>query len=1278
MNLNPYQKNIFYSELLYSPSAVCCIGGTLELSAQEHPEEMPGIINDLLRLTPSIRLQVSEDAQLYECPYTPYSVNEFAASQKDDAYRIAEEMMGTPFASFFDHPLYEFALIRYEGGSLVFLKLHHLIADSVTVANLCRWADREYAARRQGHKICVPLPDPVYREMSLKKREQARQYFSKCLGGKGAERIADGPEEKNAGHLWEHLGMKEYSGSNCFAGCEAEYLIFEMPLPKKHNTAEFLLAVSRYLGAVSDQDEVVLGFVLGNRTRDEMDMPGMFANTLPLKICLKGGDMAQLVRRINWDVVSLMRFGGYSLDDLRADGLCTDQPFEVSVSYRFDDYITSMTLGEIRELQNGCVDVPIRISAQERKNTLDFMILYKKALFREETIRSMGEGIVRIYRDMEMNPGADIGAIPVTGLCDTEAYRRLNDTSCPSVWEDVVQCFEHHLSCSEALVWENGSESGEELYSRARRIAAGLKKMQAKRVGVRMERCREMVELILGILMAGAAFLVLRPGEEDGGLCDLILDKKDVRNMAGSPESGPDTFSGEDTAYMIRTSGSTGRPKCIEISRRSLMRRLEWANENYGLSGSILQKTINTFDVSVWEVLSVIFGARLCLLTDGDEKFPDRIADAVRRYRIEKIHFVPSMLRYFLRYVRYERITLPSLKEVYVSGEKLENGTAKLFFEVLPGCRLINYYGPAECTIDVTSYEVNGRETGDIPIGTPAANTRIEIRNDSGDLLPVNVVGEICVFGELVGKGYVPAASGSNKSSPEKAAGSESSPEESAGSESSPEKAAGSESSLEAAEHNDPSGEGLRNENLRVRTQGGFFEDRGERGYRTGDLGYLGGDGLLYICGRKDSQVKVHGVRLELSAIRGLILEHSSVENAIIFKEGDQLWCCYTGNLDENEIRREIAERISPYAVPARFLKTSQLPHTSSGKINAAQAKKIAEEALENERAGTYSRKMVQDSEDGLKPYGSELNSAAMHYSKAPLSVEGSLIFREVRKYINAGPDEDLLQAGLDSLSILEITQELCEEGIPVHPGDFYEKLTVRAISEKLQDQKGFSWLKNEGGRSLLICFPYAGGGPGQYEKLVRRLDCDVICMHASVGQHADHMRKQLSHIPERYERILIMGQCIGCMDAIILAGALQERADALILVAPSVRPEGRSTRSPWQFVPDQVIRFVLKKAGCPGKLPQEMLKRFRLETETYFSTDYRGQCRVNRKTKAFVVFGRSDPFTVNRREIVSRIRSCCPGPVRAACFRNGGHYLSENDPKKLASFLQRLIRKPD
>ncbi|WP_173964023.1 amino acid adenylation domain-containing protein, partial [Flavobacterium collinsii] len=210
-------------------------------------------------------------------------------------------------------------------------------------------------------------------------------------------------------------------------------------------------------------------------------------------------------------------------------------------------------------------------------------------------------------------------------------------------------------------------------------------------------------------------------------------------------------------AYVIYTSGSTGKPKGVMNEHGGIVNRLLWTQSHYKLNSedTILQKTSFSFDVSVWELLwSVTCGSRLVFAKAEGHKDAIYLKRIIEEYSITTIHFVPSMLNVFLSFI--EPGDCSSLERVLCSGEALQLDQIVMFREKFSQVRLDNLYGPTEAAIDVSSWEVPLKDSlSGVLIGQPVDNTSLYVVDDSHQLLPIGVVGELCIGGIQVARGYL-------------------------------------------------------------------------------------------------------------------------------------------------------------------------------------------------------------------------------------------------------------------------------------------------------------------------------------------------------------------------------------------------------------------------------------------------------------------------------------------------------------------------------------------
>ncbi|MCY7344435.1 MAG: amino acid adenylation domain-containing protein, partial [Pseudonocardia sp.] len=372
-------------------------------------------------------------------------------------------------------------------------------------------------------------------------------------------------------------------------------------------------------------------------------------------------------------------------------------------------------------------------------------------------------------------------------------------------------------------------------------------------VGLYVEPSLTLMTGAWGILFSGHAYVPLSPDYpdervrlmiEDSGVGMIVTQehlRDRLRGLAPSstrivttrdcdadgppgdvlrPRITPDAL-----AYVIYTSGSTGRPKGVMIEHGSIVGQLGWLTEHHGIDAStvVLQKTPMSFDAAQWEILAPACGSRVVMGESGCHRDPERLVALIRRHEVNTLQCVPTLLSVLLGLEEVTACT--SLRAVFSGGEALPRQLAAECVATLPACRLVNLYGPTECTINASSYEVDPHRVADgpdpVPIGFPAAATEYRVLDASGRPVAEGVVGELYISGAQVGRGY------------------------------------------------------LGRPDLTAER----FVDGG-RTFRTGDLVHHNADGSLQFVGRADNQVKVRGHRIELDEVRTAIEGHDWIRHA--------------------------------------------------------------------------------------------------------------------------------------------------------------------------------------------------------------------------------------------------------------------------------------------------------------------------------------------------------------------------------------------------------------
>lgn len=497
------------------------------------------------------------------------------------------------------------------------------------------------------------------------------------------------------------------------------------------------------------------------------------------------------------------------------------------------------------------------------------------------------------------------------------------DKTIHSFFEDMVLKYPDKI----AVEFEHEYITYQELNHSADRLSSILRNCNIKVgdiVAISIERSINMIIAILAILKAGAAYLPIDVNVPDKrkryyletANAKVILTTSDNEILFDIPNINIDKVphdivtssnpivSSDVLAYVIFTSGSTGNPKGVMIKHRSVVNRLMWMKEQYNLSEDdvFLQKTPYSFDVSVWEIFLWFFcGAKLCLIKSGDEGNFTNLINTINKYSVTACHFVPSILRAFLRFTSHRGGVdkLKSLKKVFASGEALNYDLVIKFNKMLcneNSTELHNLYGPTEATIDVTYFDCTDYDSEDrvIPIGQPIWNTRIYILDELGNECPDSVSGEIYISGDGVALGYI--------NNPDLTA----------------------KSLLP-----DP-----------------FYS--GATMYKTGDRGRWY-NGYVEFLGRLDNQVKLHGIRIELEEIERQLLWYEHINQSIVIAVGDvhkKLVAYYTSvsTIDSVLIIDYLSAKLPKIMIPSEFIFIDSFPTTLNGKIDRKKLESLYNE----------------------------------------------------------------------------------------------------------------------------------------------------------------------------------------------------------------------------------------------------------------------------------------------------------------------------------------------
>ncbi|SCC91285.1 Amino acid adenylation domain protein [Thiomonas sp. X19] len=711
-------------------------------------------------------------------------------------------------------------------------------------------------------------------------------------------------------------------------------------LGARHGVSLFAALFGVFAGLISrlsGQDEVVIGVsAAGQSAEGSHSLVGHCVNLLPIRMLVDvEADASALLLQSRTAVLDAYEHQSVSFGGLLKHLQLQREPGRlplVSVLFNLDARMDAAAFApaglqaEVFSNPRSAENFELYLNATQDAQGLLLECQYKTALFDQATVRRWLE----LYREALVRAAADPAQTLAALLAPPPAEQALlaawNNTARdgpPGLrLNDLLQAGLQHDPTATALVFEGQTLSYRELHARARQLAHALRAQGAGPgglVGVCLERSLDLVVALVGIIASGAAYVPLDPClpverlagmVEDAGVKLLVTRHTEHAGRSSAfaaaghavfidaivwqaddavpplPQLGGDA----DPAYVMFTSGSTGRPKGAMNAHRGIVNRLLWMQQAYALQPGerVLQKTPLSFDVSVWEFfwpLSV--GATLVVARPDGHRDSAYLADLAQRERIDVMHFVPSMLRFFLDEPAAPACT--RLRRVVCSGEALPLDLVERFFTLLPQAKLANLYGPTEAAVDVSAWECRPAEpSGTVPIGAPIANTQLHVLDTRLRPLPIGTAGDLYIGGAQVGMGYVKR--------PEL-------------------------------------------------TAERFITDPfkpGGRLYKTGDIARWRGDGALDYLGRSDHQVKVRGYRIELGEIENHLLTLPGISHAVaITREdspGDLRLVAYVvgrdGPVDSERLRERLRQVLPDYMVPQNIVQLDAIPLLSSGKLD--------------------------------------------------------------------------------------------------------------------------------------------------------------------------------------------------------------------------------------------------------------------------------------------------------------------------------------------------------
>nr|BFF38243.1 hypothetical protein BACY1_00480 [Tenacibaculum mesophilum] len=468
------------------------------------------------------------------------------------------------------------------------------------------------------------------------------------------------------------------------------------------------------------------------------------------------------------------------------------------------------------------------------------------------------------------------------------------------------------------------------LLKNAMQIAAYIQKQNIDElsfIGAKLEDRKDMITTSIAIFLSRNVFVPLdanAPIERNENICKLaglsllITSKKEelegthqvtVDEILASEtiaEFKQPEWNKDDNLYLYFTSGSTGNPKGILGKNESLLQFINWQIKEFELSQDkrYSQLVSPIFDAFLRDVYTpLLSGGTICIPNKEINASSDKLVQWINDTKINYIHTVPSLFRLFIN-TGLKSQDFEALNCIFLSGEVITPNLIKEWNEIFANrIGIVNFYGTTEATLISSFHKINAKdaERPRIPIGQPREGCGLQILNDNLESCPPLIPGDLYIVSDYLSNGYLDETLNKDKF-------------------------------------------------VKVAINGTL-----QSAYKTGDIAKLTPDGSFELIGRKDRQIKLRGIRVELSEIENTLLKHPNVNQAIALVEGneensEQQLVTFVSLVNEMEngsdtIKNYLQDNLPSYMIPNPLVKMKEFPLLPNGKVDVQSMLKSLNEA---------------------------------------------------------------------------------------------------------------------------------------------------------------------------------------------------------------------------------------------------------------------------------------------------------------------------------------------
>lgn len=841
-------------------------------------------------------------------------------------------------------PLLKVSLVQVQDSKWILVcVMHHIISDGLSMEVFIEELLHLYQAHKNNTPTDLKPLRIQYKDFAAWQNEELKDEALQVHKAYWIEKFSGELPTLNLQKSKIRPKIKTYNGESLTINIDNTILQNFKNVLDNENLTLFMglvTMVNVLIYKYTNQEDVILGSSITGRNHADLERQiGCFINVLPLRCQFSGEDsLVTMFRNVKKLTQEAYEHQIYPFDKLIGD---LDLTHDISRNPLFDATVVLQN-ADLDKKINSLISEGLQISLYEKIKAsvsrfdisfnfvetvkgLKFTSVYNTDIFEGAFIHQIQKHFENLLLAVIANPNDSIASLPYLSADETQLlYSNFSSgVFNPAVCMDIVDAFQEQVNKTPqqiAVVYKNTQLTYQELNNNSDKVAHllsteyGVKK--GDKIGIILDKSELLIATILGVLKAGAVYVPIDVESPqirkqfiandidtktiitqmeymfdldffEGNIVAIDVQLNSLENVSVVQQSKNDP---EDPAYVMYTSGSTGNPKGVLVSNKGVTRLVKNTNYiDFNKVNAILSTGSVSFDASTFEFWGALLNGKKLVLCDKEDLLnTKKLSSLINTEKVDTMWFTAGLLNQF---VDQDIMLFEGLNNILAGGEKLSSKHISKLLETFPEINLINGYGPTENTTFSATYKITSPVEDDIPIGKPINNSKVYILDQNLHLCPLGVIGEIYLAGDGLSLGYLNAEE------------------------------------LNAEKFLTP--KNLNNEKV----------------YKTGDLGLWLPDGNIKFYGRKDSQIKLRGYRIELNDIEKTLGAHPNINGAVVVLKQvseaieEKFIVAYVKvnkEINKKDLKVYLGEKLPFYMIPTYFIEVDDFILNKNGKVDNA------------------------------------------------------------------------------------------------------------------------------------------------------------------------------------------------------------------------------------------------------------------------------------------------------------------------------------------------------